>query len=85
MNQIIIEQKHRRIIQAIIHNLLHSPAFKPFLQEGIPLPHLLLRVGHVYHQPDKLVDLFKLYLEKNILLTSFVPGLEAPVLTLLLS
>ena len=65
MNKIIIEQKHKSIIQDILYYLLQSPAFKPCLQDGVPLLHLVLRVGHVYHQSNKQVDLLKLYLEKG--------------------
>ena len=81
IKEIVVESNHRRIVQQILEFLLNSPAFKPCLEDGIPLVHLLMIVGHVVYNADPRSDLFKLYLEKEFVLD--VHGLVSTALMFL--
>eukprot|EP00092_Neocalanus_flemingeri_P006138 GFUD01006609.1.p1 GENE.GFUD01006609.1~~GFUD01006609.1.p1 ORF type:complete len:663 (+),score=138.53 GFUD01006609.1:264-1991(+) len=62
MTDLIIEPKHKVIVQHILNLLIQKTECKPLLKDGVCLLHLAVVVGHMLEKSDESVDLMSNFL-----------------------
>jgi len=71
MEELVIDQKHVELVKYILSKLIRKREFPPKLNDGIPLLHIIIRVGHMFQMPDESIDLIRQAVTNNISMVDF--------------
>jgi len=72
MTELVIDQKHVDLVKYILEKLTRKHDFSPTLSDGIPLLHIIIRVGHTFQRPDESIDLIRQAVTNNISMVDFI-------------
>lgn len=72
MTELVIDQKHVDLVKYILEKLTRRHEFSPKLSDGIPLLHIIIRVGQTFQRPDESIDLIRQAVTNNISMVDFI-------------
>merc|ERR1719244_236462 len=71
MEELVIYQKHVDLVKYILSKLTRKREFSPTLRDGVPLLHIIIRVGLMFQMPDESIDLIRQAVTNNRSMVDF--------------